>query len=745
MLVLGVAGVTARPAAADWRSETLDRSGSSGAESSTVVFRGNPHIFDRALDHTLRHVYWTGSKWVAETLDQYFPDAHGGSISSFVWANQLHVFYTAERKGALGSAPYTEFLRHQWWDGSWHTQDFELSNWGSVGTDIATAVYMGNPHAIYNSWSNNHPVTIHAYWDGHQWRKDQWPGLQTGGYAALVAGNRLQVFGGGQVTWVRTFTAGAGGGWSPAVAIDGIGSRFPGSVSCSIYQTGCVSDLGLTAVSFNGMSHIFEMGANDDLGLRHCWSVGTGWSCQELDADPGVHSMGVSAIVYEGMLHVFYEANNDLMHLYWAQGRWQPKETLVAGSWLNSAGRESSTFVWANQVHVVYSVGSDLGHTYFVPPPPYAYSVVANSIRYLRADGTPIAHSSRFWWGERGELSVTVRNTGSQTWGANGVAVRLAPSNPSDASSNPLYTAGWLSPGRVQGLPAGVTVPPSATYTFTFPFALNTGNTYAQTFNLVADGVTWFAQDPTLRFVFPFGTTVNRGVALRHHGTGGYTLAPDGTVTPFGGAPALTGTGTPSWPNWDIARGIVLRSDDLGGYVLDGWGGVHPFGNAPAMTPSAYWPNWDIARGITLRSDNKGGYVLDGWGGIHRFGAAPSVTPSAYWPNWDIARGITLRSDNKGGYVLDGWGGIHRFGTAPSVTPSAYWPNWDIARGITLRSDNKGGYVLDGWGGIHRFGTAPSLTPSAYWPNWDIARSISSTTTAGTWVLDGAGNVHQAS
>jgi Peptidase family M23 len=211
-----------------------------------------------------------------------------------------------------------------------------------------------------------------------------------------------------------------------------------------------------------------------------------------------------------------------------------------------------------------------------------------------------------------------------------------------------------------------------------------------------------------------------RAVMIRNAGSGGYTVAPDGTIAAFGGAPALAPTAT--WPGQDIVRGAVLRSDDRGGYVVDLYGGIHPFGSAPAVTASAYWPNFDIARGIVLRSDNSSGYVLDGYGGLHPFGGAPAVTGSAYWDGWDIANAITLY-DDRGGWVLDGYGALHQFGDAPAVTASAYWSGWDIARAVVAVHGLTGpsGYVLDGYGGIHPFGVAPALSVAGYHAGLDTA------------------------
>ena len=404
-------------------------------------------------------------------------------------------------------------------------------------------------------------------------------------------------------------------------------------------------------------------------------------------------------------------------------------------SWLTTARGTGSSLSVGNS-----APGSFIGighptthHTYTSNNPGADYSFAVTSVSATTPDGT-LNHT---WLGAQGTLKVTVRNTGSKTWGADSIPIRLGTSAPNDRTSN-LATTGWISTARAAQVSGQV--PPGATYTFTFPYrvAVNNSYPYVEHFDLVAEGVQWFP-DAGLQVPVGLTTTVDRAVVLRHHGTGGYTLAPDGTLSPFGGAPVLKSTAF--WPGWSIARGLVLRSDDLGGYLLDGYGGIHPFGNAPALAASAYWPGWDIARGIVLRSDNRGGYVLDGFGGIHPFGNAPALSVSAYWPNWDIARAITLRPDNGGGYVLDGYGALHAFGNAPSMPVSAYWSGWDIARSVAL-TDARGGYVLDGFGGIHSFGDAPAVTTSAYWPNWDVAKAIALHSNGSGDVVDGAGGLH---
>jgi len=376
---------------------------------------------------------------------------------------------------------------------------------------------------------------------------------------------------------------------------------------------------------------------------------------------------------------------------------------------------------------------------------PYSFSLLSEAAyapggqALVAPDGHPVTDLSYAWMGESGSLSVTVKNTGTATWGP---GVRLA-TTALQPAADLLYSPGWVSSQRPAELPAGATVAPGASYTFRFPFFVGVTSqpSFVAHFNLVAEGIAWMP-DAGISFAVSFVKAVDRAVVLRHNGPGGYTMAPDGTVSAFGGAPALTSNSI--WPGRDIARGMVLRSDDLGGYILDGYGGMHPFGNAPGVgdQSSHYWNGWDIARAIVLRSDNQSGYVLDGWGGIHPFGNAPGLgdQSSHYWNGWDIARALVLTSDN-GGWLLDGWGGIHPFGNAPGVgdQSSHYWNGWDIARSLTMVNGGTGGYVLDGYGGVHAFGNAAALT-GPYW-GYDVAKALAVVPNGASGIVEDANGI----
>jgi hypothetical protein len=362
--------------------------------------------------------------------------------------------------------------------------------------------------------------------------------------------------------------------------------------------------------------------------------------------------------------------------------------------------------IWQTCAGCGWTSWSGLGGSWQVPSygmPPASFKLLGEA-GYAPDGRTPV-DLGHAWMGETGYIDVAVQNTGTADWGP-GAPISLATYQMSD----PLYNPGWVNPQRPAVLPAGRVVAPGQSYTFRFPFTVGiTGAlSFVSRFDVVTEGV-GYMPDGGINVKVTFVKTVDRAVVLRHLGPGGYAMAPDGTITAFGGAPFLASNSI--WTGWDIARGIVLRSDDFGGYILDGWGGIHPFGNAPSIgdQSSHYWTGWDIARSIVLRTDNLGGYVLDGWGGIHPFGNAPYIAPTGYWTGWDIARSMVLRTDNLGGYVLDGWGGVHTFGNAPSIgdQSSHYWTGWDIARTQALSPSGNTGVVLDANGGIHPW----TLTP----------------------------------
>lgn len=130
--------------------------------------------------------------------------------------------------------------------------------------------------------------------------------------------------------------------------------------------------------------------------------------------------------------------------------------------------------------------------------------------------------------GESYVVSVTMRNTGSNTWTSSG-KYRLG-------SQNPQNTTRW-GLGRAN-LPAGVTVPYGASHTFTFTVsAPSSPGNYNFQWKTVQDGVGWFG-----------ATTPNVSVSVISNATDSQvTPSPTASPTPTPSAtPTITPTPTPS-------------------------------------------------------------------------------------------------------------------------------------------------------------------------------------------------------
>jgi lysozyme len=86
--------------------------------------------------------------------------------------------------------------------------------------------------------------------------------------------------------------------------------------------------------------------------------------------------------------------------------------------------------------------------------------------------------------------SITLKNVGTATWKAG--VTKLAPT-PRDKPS-PVGATGWLSPTRVSSPP--MDVPTGQSYAFPLTLTAGAPGTYTQTFSLVEESVTWFADAP---------------------------------------------------------------------------------------------------------------------------------------------------------------------------------------------------------------------------------------------------------
>jgi lysozyme len=88
--------------------------------------------------------------------------------------------------------------------------------------------------------------------------------------------------------------------------------------------------------------------------------------------------------------------------------------------------------------------------------------------------------------------NIVLKNIGTKSWDG---ATHLGTTEPRDRTS-PFAAPDWISPNRLAGLPAGMTVPPGGTFEFKFDFhAPSTPGMYDEHYGVVEDGVAWFS-DP---------------------------------------------------------------------------------------------------------------------------------------------------------------------------------------------------------------------------------------------------------
>jgi len=104
----------------------------------------------------------------------------------------------------------------------------------------------------------------------------------------------------------------------------------------------------------------------------------------------------------------------------------------------------------------------------------------------------PYAHIEPLYMtvGESVDGWIELRNAGRATWDPN--VTKLAPT-PRDIGS-PFYDRSWLSSIRISTVSS--TIPPQATFRFPVRLTASRSGDFFQTFGLVQEGVTWFADPP---------------------------------------------------------------------------------------------------------------------------------------------------------------------------------------------------------------------------------------------------------
>ena len=381
-LVAGPAGATG------WHFGTLDGASTSGGRvngdvgqfTSTVMYAGTPHAFYRDSQHgTLRHAWWTGSKWAFETLDGDNPATNvshtggdvGTDVKAVIFAGQPHVFYYDVTNGDL---------RHAWWTGArWAFETLDGAAGGisgqsaDTGTDLSLLSYAAGPHLFYYDVTNH--ALRHAWWTGAQWGFQTLDGTaqseshgthDVGQYtSAVIYGAGPQVFYYDDTAGVLRHTWWTGAQWG-FETLDGLGGKA-GQVNRSVG-----SDTAATI--YGGSPHVWYYDI-DNGDLRHAWWTGSAWGYETLDG-AGSTNVGTYDVVtvFGGAPHVFYrdETNKNLRHAWWTGSAWA-METLdgsgSAGQSLTDGdvGLDSSSVNYLGQLQVLYydSAGGNLRQAWY--------------------------------------------------------------------------------------------------------------------------------------------------------------------------------------------------------------------------------------------------------------------------------------------------------------------------------------------------------------------------------------------
>ena len=373
----------APPSGPQWRFETNDGAGGNasghlpadiGAGASTVTYAGVPHVFSYDQDNgNLRHDWWDGRRWNAETLDGAGVNASGTvdadvgrHTSALIYGGLPHVFYYDATHGDL---------RHAWWDGRHWRYEITDGSAGAVasgrvtrdvGETPATGTYGIQLH-VYDYDVTNGDLR-HAWWDGHSWHAETLDGNTDDavGRRSVDAGRdvALTLYTGTPHTWYYDATNGnlRHGWWT------GQQWRFE-TLDGDVANAGRVTgDLGRhpTVVLYGGQPHVWYQDASQG-ALRHAWWSGTRWSYEHLDGFGGfsgevVADVGAdaTAMIYGGAPHVWYRdaTFGYLRHAWWNGSEWNFEAldgfTGDNGRVPGDLGNEPSVLNFDGQPHVWY-------------------------------------------------------------------------------------------------------------------------------------------------------------------------------------------------------------------------------------------------------------------------------------------------------------------------------------------------------------------------------------------------------
>ncbi len=210
---------------------------------------------------------------------------------------------------------------------------------------------------------------------------------------------------------------------------------------------------------------------------------------------------------------------------------------------------------------------------------------------------------------------------------------------------------------------------------------------------------TWGGLRPALGQAAPANPpAASSAIAVGGTATAGYVLASDGTLRPYGDAPAIGGQ-----PGGSNPVDLIVRDSGKSGYIVTSDGFLHGFGGTVADRSSN--GSGVIAGDV---NDDKVGYTVNAAGSL--FGVLNSPPAGLRAKPASSVIDIVVFAEGTSGYVLTkggeviGFGSAANYGDVTSSTPVA----------VVAGPNRNGGWVLDSQGRWTNFGDErPVISPTS--------------------------------
>ena len=321
-VALSTLGDTTFAADTIWMDNWTRKAGAPAAagELKTMVYGEQQHVFYRATDGSIRHLFWApdapaNTIWTDNWTQKAGAPAAAGDPATMVYGNQQHVFYRATD----GS------IQHLFWAPDAPANTIWMDNWtrksgapGAAG-DPATMVSGNQQHVFYRAtdgsirhlfWAPGAPAN--TIWTDNWTQKAGAPGA-AGDPTTMVYGNQQHVFYRATDASIRHLF------WGPEAPANTIWSDN------WTQKAGAPADAGDPATMVYGnQQHVFYRATNGS--IRHLfWApdapANTIWSDDwTLKAGAPPAAGDPATMAYRGQQHVFYrDGDGSILHLFWSE------------------------------------------------------------------------------------------------------------------------------------------------------------------------------------------------------------------------------------------------------------------------------------------------------------------------------------------------------------------------------------------------------------------------------------------